>query len=175
MHSWSSPYQNVLGHHPCMSQNTCSISHHPYQSPHNLSTWPPCTCVVSWELVHHLLPCWSSLLSSWSSSLLSSSLSSRNHSLLSWPSLLPFSWPFLLPASLFLLPSLLFLPPSLLFLLLFAFAFVPSWLSSLLVPFSSALSVLWPAVSGVPFPEVGPNIRYWWGGVHVVEYFDQWV
>ena len=53
-----------------MSQNTYSISPHSYLSPGNLWAFPP--CVVSWELVHHLLPCWlSSLLSS---SLLSSSL-----------------------------------------------------------------------------------------------------
>ena len=140
-----SPYQNVLWHHQSMSQNTYSISPHSHLSPGNLWAFPP--CVVSWELVHHLLPCWlSSLLLS---SLLSSSLllSSPLHPLPSWLFCLPSSWPF--PLS------------SWLFLLLFAFTFVLSWLSSHLVPFSSALTALWPAVFGIPFPQVVPNSLHW--------------
>jgi len=145
-----SPCQNVLWHHQSMSQNTYSISPHSHLSPGNL--WALHPCVVSWELVHHLLPCWlssllsSSLLSS-SSSLLFSWLSSPLHPLPSWFFCLPSSWPF--PLS------------SLLFLLLFAFIFVLSWLSSHLVPFSSAVTVLWPAVFGIPFPQVGPNTLHW--------------
>ena len=111
-----------------MSQNTYSISPHPHMSQGNLWALPP--CIVSWELVHHLLLCWlSSLLSSslLSSSLLSSSLLSSSllssSLLFSWLSSallsLP-SWPFHLPSSLFFLqPFPLFLLLSLLSLVLF--------------------------------------------------------
>ena len=53
---------------------------------------------------------------------------------------------------------------------LFAFAVVLSWLSFYLIPFSSALSLVQPAVFGIPFPQVGPNTLHWSGGVNVVKF-----